>query len=195
MANTFLDAVTNTDVFTASNNDVKLVDDSSCKFAWLKSSLCWESKETRPRLTLLANFTTYLPREIPGDITFISSILKLVQRCRISWIKSIRSSLSRKEIQTYSNIQPIPPSMNFSSNIERLPRISHRKVCNFPMSKANDFTRLRSRACARYEMQVTLRKVYTRYKMQVTLRRSNEMLIINISPLCLYETFCPRFTR
>ena len=147
MANTFLDAVTNADVFTASNNDVKLVDDSSCKFAWLKSSLCWESKETRPRLTLLANFTTYLPREIPGDITFISSILKLVQRWRISWIKSIRSSLSRKEIQTYSNIQIIPPSMKFSSNIERLPRISHRKGCNFPMSKANDFTRLRSRAC------------------------------------------------
>ena len=33
MANTFLDAVTNADVLTASNNDVKLVDDSSCKFA------------------------------------------------------------------------------------------------------------------------------------------------------------------
>ena len=82
MANTFLDAVTNADVLTASNNDVKLVDDLSCKFAWLKSSPYWESKETRPRLTVLANFTTYLAPEIPGDITFISSILKLVQRWR-----------------------------------------------------------------------------------------------------------------
>ena len=80
MANTFLDAVTNADVLTASNNDVKLVDDSSCKIAWLKSSSYWESKETLPPLTVLANFTTYLPPEIPGDITFISSILKLVQR-------------------------------------------------------------------------------------------------------------------
>ena len=147
MAHTFLDAVKNADVLTASNNDVKLVDDSSCKFAWLKSSSYWASKETRPRLTLLANFTTYLPREIPGDITFMSSVLKLVQRWWVSWIKSIRSSLSRKEKQTYSSIQIIPPSMNFSSNIERLPRISHRKVCNFPMSKANDFARLRSRGC------------------------------------------------
>ena len=136
MANTFLDAVTNADVLTESNNEVKLVDDSSSKFARLKSSSYWESKETRPRLTVLANFTTYLPPEIPGDITFISSILKLVQRWRVSWIKTIRSSLSRKETQTYSNIQIIPPSMNFSTNRERLPRISHRKVCNFPMSKA-----------------------------------------------------------
>ena len=33
MAHTFLDAVKNADVLTASKNDVKLVDDSSCKFA------------------------------------------------------------------------------------------------------------------------------------------------------------------
>ena len=33
IANTYLDAVTNADVLTASNNDVKLVDDSSSKFA------------------------------------------------------------------------------------------------------------------------------------------------------------------
>ena len=147
IANTYLDAVTNADVLTASINDVKLVDDSSSKFAWLKSSSYWDSKVTRPRLTVLANFTAYLPPEIPGDITFVSSILKLVQRWWVSWIKSIRSSLSRKEIQTYFSIQIIPPSMNFSSNIERLPRISHRKFCNFPKSKANDFTRLRSSAC------------------------------------------------
>lgn len=179
MANTFLDAVTNADVLTESNNEVKLVDDSSSKFARLKSSSYWESKETRPRLTVLANFTTYLPPEIPGDITFISSILKLVQRWRVSWIKTIRSSLSRKETQTYSNIQIIPPSMNFSTNRERLPRISHRKVCNFPMSKAKMILHV----YARYKTQVTLRKVHARYKMQVTLRRRDEKLII--SPLCL----------
>ena len=93
MANTFLDAVTNADVLTASNNDVKLVDDSSCKFAWLKSSSHWESKETRPRLTLLANFTTYFPPEIPGDITFISSILKLVLRWRVYIMNKVYSEL------------------------------------------------------------------------------------------------------
>ena len=38
MANTFLDAVTNADVLTESNNEVKRVDDSSSKFARLKSS-------------------------------------------------------------------------------------------------------------------------------------------------------------
>lgn len=185
MANTFLDAVTNADVLTESNNEVKRVDDSSSKFARLKSSSYWESKETRPRLTVLANFTTYLHPEIPGDITFISSILKLVQRWRVSWIKTIRSSLSRKETQTYSNIQIIPPSMNFSTNRERLPRISHRKVCNFPMSKAKMILHVwgPELAYARYKTQVTLRKVHARYKMQVTLRRRDEMLII--SPLCL----------
>ena len=72
MANTFLDAVTNADVLTESNNDVKLMDDWSSKFARLNSSSYWESKKTRPRLTLLANFITYLHPEIPGDITFIS---------------------------------------------------------------------------------------------------------------------------
>ena len=33
MANTFLDAVTNADVLTVRNNDVKLVHDSRSKFA------------------------------------------------------------------------------------------------------------------------------------------------------------------
>ena len=47
------------------------------------------NKQTRPRLLVLANFTTCLPPEIPRDIAFIPSILERVQRWPVSWIRSI----------------------------------------------------------------------------------------------------------
>ena len=49
-----------------------------------------ESSQTRPLLLVLA-IVSYirLPIEIPRDIAFIPSILKCVQRWRVSWIRSI----------------------------------------------------------------------------------------------------------
>ena len=41
------------------------------------------------QLLVLANFITCFPPEIPRDIAFIPSILKRVQRWRVSWIRSI----------------------------------------------------------------------------------------------------------
>ena len=49
----------------------------------------WENKQTRQLLLVLANFITCFPPEIPRDIAFIPSILKRVQRWRVSWIRSI----------------------------------------------------------------------------------------------------------
>ena len=49
----------------------------------------WQNKQTRPRFLALANFIFSLPPKIPRDITFIPSILKLVQRWWVSWIMSI----------------------------------------------------------------------------------------------------------
>ena len=53
-----------------------------------KSSSFWENKLTGPRLLVSAIFIT-LPPEIPRDIALILSILKFVQRGRVSWIRSI----------------------------------------------------------------------------------------------------------
>ena len=49
-----------------------------------------ESSQTR-RLLLVLAIVSYilLPIEIPRDIPFIPSILKCVQRRRVSWIRSI----------------------------------------------------------------------------------------------------------
>ena len=53
------------------------------------TSRCHGSK-SRSQLLLFANFITCLPRLIPCDIAFIPSILKRVQVCWVSWIRSIR---------------------------------------------------------------------------------------------------------
>ena len=60
-----LDAAATVDVLTASKDDK-------------------QTRETRPRLLVLANFITHLPPESPRDIAFIPSIVKRVQKCRIS---------------------------------------------------------------------------------------------------------------
>ena len=60
-----LDAAATVDVLTASKDDK-------------------QTRQTRPRLFVLANFITYLPPESPRDIAFIPSIVKRVQKCRIS---------------------------------------------------------------------------------------------------------------
>ena len=60
-----LDAAATVDVLTASKDDK-------------------QTRQTRPRLLVLANFITYLPPESPRDIAFIPSIVKRVQKCRIS---------------------------------------------------------------------------------------------------------------
>ena len=60
-----LDAAATVDVLTANKDDK-------------------QTRQTRPRLLVLANFITCLPPESPRDIAFMPSILKRVQKCRIS---------------------------------------------------------------------------------------------------------------
>ena len=67
-------------VLIANNNNVKLVETRTEHFACLKLSNCFN----RPRLLVLAIFNTCFPPEIPSDITFIPTILKRVQRWRVS---------------------------------------------------------------------------------------------------------------
>ena len=57
-----------------------------------------ESSQTRPLLLVLA-IVSYirLPIEIPRDIAFIPSILKCVQRWRVSWIRSIVQFKKKKQ--------------------------------------------------------------------------------------------------
>ena len=64
------------DVLTANNNNVKLVETPTVHFACLKLSNCFN----RLRLLVLANFNTPFPPEILSDNAFIPSILKRVQR-------------------------------------------------------------------------------------------------------------------
>ena len=64
------------DVLTANNNNVKLVETPTVHFACLKLSNCFN----RLRLLVLASFNTSFPPEIPSDNAFIPSILKRVQR-------------------------------------------------------------------------------------------------------------------
>ena len=63
-------------VLTANNNNVKLVETRTVRFACLKLSNCFN----RPRFLVLANFNTCFPTAIPSYIAFIPSILKRVQR-------------------------------------------------------------------------------------------------------------------
>ena len=68
-----------------SNDDVKLVEARTVHFSGLKLSSPFEKINKRPRLLVLAYFITCLPP--PHDITFTPSILKRVQKWRISWIR------------------------------------------------------------------------------------------------------------
>ena len=93
---TFFGAVTTVDVLTACNNDVNFVEAQTVHFACLLNRrFVLRDKQSRPRFLALANFIFCLPPEIPRDIAFIPSILKRVQRWRVSRIRSIRNCVGR----------------------------------------------------------------------------------------------------
>ena len=54
--NTFLEAVATVHVFVASNNDVKLAETWTVRFAWLKSSSCFDSIKNSTSITRIAKF-------------------------------------------------------------------------------------------------------------------------------------------
>ena len=81
----FFNAVETVDVLTESHNDVKLVE----TWSW---TIDFANLKLPPRFeTYCQILTPVFPlSEIPRDIAFIPSILKGVQRCRVSWIRSYK---------------------------------------------------------------------------------------------------------
>ena len=76
-----LKAVATVDVLTpASKNDVKHVETRTAHFSRPKSSFCFESDYSY----CIGKFYHLFAPEIPPDLAFIPSIIKSVQRWRIS---------------------------------------------------------------------------------------------------------------
>ena len=93
----FFDAVAAVDAITASNNDEKLVETRTVYFAKPNSSSRFQRINKLDRddlyctLSLVCTPSPPPPPtpEIPCDIVFIPSMLKRVQRWRVSWIRFI----------------------------------------------------------------------------------------------------------